>query len=208
VRHLLFKNEDTNELLYKTDYSQITSQIYREVIKRKKLWKVGEHTFKFNQDHFGQFTVFIERTLKFLEIRENTELFRHMNIFYSFLLKEMYLVSYSFKESLLQEHLSQVKDIRLGRVDFIQPLRSNPLKPFSAGLLEHVIKMLMPLEKYTRFRGINRRFNQCFEMHTQRRARGIEKAMGEYEGTNIVATTQQEIDDNLTIVKRINDLGA
>ena len=87
VKHLLTDEKVTNELLKNFDYSKVNSSVYREVLKRKSLWKVGEQVFKFNTQKFDQFYAFIERTLAFLRIREDRELFRNMNEFYSVIMK-------------------------------------------------------------------------------------------------------------------------
>ena len=90
----------------------------------------------------------------------------------------------------------------------MQPLPKGrqPFKEVSASVLSHVAKMLTVKEGFARFRGISQKFNQCFLTYAQRRARGIQIAMKEYEGTTIVQETKTEIENNLTMVKRINDL--
>jgi hypothetical protein len=98
----------TSDIINKVDYSQISSVVYREVLKRKKLWKVGEQLPLLKCDNFSSFKIFIDRTLEFLSIREDQELFRNMNEFYNIILKAMYVVSLSFQERVFANHISHI----------------------------------------------------------------------------------------------------
>ena len=80
IKGILEKDASTlNDSLNDVCYSEISSKVYREVLKRHKLWNITKCTDPLLQ----QFVRFIQKTLDFLSVRENQELFRHINEFYS-----------------------------------------------------------------------------------------------------------------------------
>lgn len=64
------------------NYSKISSKIYKEVLKRRSLWKIRQ-TEQFQDTDLNKFVKFIDSTLCFLSVRENQKLFKCMNEFYS-----------------------------------------------------------------------------------------------------------------------------
>ena len=64
-------NKNMNEVFY----SKIPSKIYKEVLKRKKLWKIGSGEGETKNEKCAKLIDFIENTLAFLEIREDAVLF-------------------------------------------------------------------------------------------------------------------------------------
>ena len=53
----------TMNLLNELDYSQISSSIYREVVKRYHLWEIGKTPLPFRNGKFDQFTSFLHKSL-------------------------------------------------------------------------------------------------------------------------------------------------
>ena len=80
-RELLSSEYSTEESLQNICYSDISSKVYREVLKRFKLWKINEQAN--SEEKLSPFIKFLNKTLDILKVRENSELFRNINEFYS-----------------------------------------------------------------------------------------------------------------------------
>ena len=129
-------------------YAQISSAIFREVVKRKKLWKIGEPIQSVKKDEVDQFFAFIDNTLDFLAIRENTELFRRMNEFYNVILKSVYIVAHAYKKRIYERHLSRVHNLRGGRVDALVPSKEKLFRNISAGILSNLVEFFTMKENF------------------------------------------------------------
>ena len=93
---LLSNEDDTAKSLQSICYSEISSKVYREVLKRFKLWKINE--LANSEEKLSPFIHFLNKTLDFLKVRENYELFRNINEFYSIIQQQQYLISLGHRE--------------------------------------------------------------------------------------------------------------
>jgi uncharacterized protein YdcH (DUF465 family) len=66
-RRALFKSHtDLNNDINNVDYSKVTTAIFKDVQKRKKLWKVDQEVKKVKNKCFETLVTFINNTLQFL----------------------------------------------------------------------------------------------------------------------------------------------
>jgi hypothetical protein len=70
--------------------------VYREVLKRFKLWKINE--LANSEEKLSPFIKFLNKTLDILKVRENSELFRNINEFYSIIQQQQYLITLGHRE--------------------------------------------------------------------------------------------------------------
>jgi hypothetical protein len=95
-RALLSSESSTEENLQTVCYSDISSKVYREVLKRFKLWKINE--LGNSEEKLLPFIKFLNKTLDILKVRENSELFRNINEFYSIIQQQQYLITLGHRE--------------------------------------------------------------------------------------------------------------
>ena len=93
---MLSSESSTEESLQKVCYSDISSKVYREVLKRFKLWKINE--LGNSEEKLSPFIKFLNKTLDILKVRENSELFRNINEFYSIIQQQQYLITLGHRE--------------------------------------------------------------------------------------------------------------
>ena len=93
---MLSSESSTEENLQTVCYSDISSKVYREVLKRFKLWKINE--LGNSEEKLSPFIKFLNKTLDILKVRENSELFRNINEFYSIIQQQQYLITLGHRE--------------------------------------------------------------------------------------------------------------
>ncbi len=176
------------------------------MIKRKKLWQVDNVNEKEKDKYYGNFLQFLDNTLNFLSVRENEELFRNMNGFYNVVLKEKYIMSLDHKKEILKQQLSHISSIKNGRVEALVKMNSSPFNKLSEGVLSNLVIFFSFKEGFSKFRQVNRKFFRTFETHMSQVFFEIPKMLKDYS-EKAITECKTEIDNNLTIVARINKMG-
>lgn len=165
-----------------------------------KLWSISDKQFSIKNDAFEQFHQFLRRSLEFLSIRENTELFRNANEFYNQILKSLYIVSLSFQEGVFKEHIAHIRNFKGGRVDWMLPCRSKPFSKVSPYLLSNVLDFFPLKLAFSKFRLISRKFNFCFIKQVHTRAFTHETKIAEYSA-DLQDKTKADIENSLIAIQ-------
>jgi len=99
-RHLFKSEAELKQMISNVDYSKISTFVYRDILKRKKLWGLDRKVVGISEQGYQVFLDCVNNTVDFLAVRENQELFSYLNEFYNLILKSIYLISLSYKERL------------------------------------------------------------------------------------------------------------
>lgn len=86
-----------------------------------------------------------------------------MNEFYNLILKQVYLVSLSFKERMLANYVQHIKNFKGGRIDGLKFSKIKVLKQFSSNMIQNLITFISYKERFSKFRRISKKFNVAFE---------------------------------------------
>lgn len=129
-------------------------------------------------------------------MRENYELFRNINEFYSIIQQQQYLITLAHRERVFYHHIEHIQNINGGRIDALQPMRTKPFTHFSLGLIFDVLEFFSIKEGFSKFRLINKRFNASFEQHITNITFRLEDRIKEYQPTAI-EETNKEIQESL-----------
>jgi len=206
-RRYLFKNEgNVKEYLSNLNYSLINTFVYKDIVKRKKLWNVEKDIATLPEKGYKTFLSFINNTVDFLAIRENGELFQYMNEFYNLILKAIFIISLSYKKRLFEKYIENISNFDGGRIDAIRPMRTKPFNKMSKDQLSNIVVFFSYKQGFMQFRNISKKFHQCFEQHLIFIVSQVPNVLKQYSDVQI-NEAKDEIRNNLTIVDRINLLG-
>lgn len=124
---------------------------------------------------------FIDNTLSFIEIRENAHLFANMNGFFNLVQKSSYIMALECKQRLFQSHINHVKNFNCGRIYMTyQPSTYKFFDKISVNVLFNIVELLSWKECFSKFRGLSRKFNQCFDIYSLKQASDISKNLNVY----------------------------
>jgi hypothetical protein len=124
-------------------------------------------------------------------VRENYELFRNINEFYSIIQQQQYLITLAHRERVFLHHIEHIQNIEGGRIDALQPMRTKPFTHFSMGLIFDVLEFFSIKEGFSKFRLVNKRFNASFEQHIVNITFRLEDRIKEYQPTTIEETNKE-----------------
>lgn len=68
-KKLLSTTEETSKMLQNICYSEISSKVYKEVLKRFRLWKINDQAN--SEPKLSPYIQFLNKTLDFLKVRED-----------------------------------------------------------------------------------------------------------------------------------------
>eukprot|EP00347_Sterkiella_histriomuscorum_P007050 403350439 len=190
-------------------YTQIGTENYKNVVRRKKMWDVENQSLPRSVNLMGLFG-YINNAITFLSIRENATLFKKMNEFYRVLLKTTYLTYYSHKKNLMIQKISHIKRFHGGRIDGLMPSKIKQLEipGLSANVLSNIIPFLSFSQAFNKFRGISRKCNNSFISYVTYFAFDIEKMLRQNYTYDQIEECKQDIKNSLTQVTRIQALGS
>eukprot|EP00347_Sterkiella_histriomuscorum_P012072 403369996 len=207
-RSFLDSQEKAISLCDDVSFTQIGTENYKYVVRRKKMWDIENQTLPQSVNLKPLFD-YIDNAIAFLSIRENITLFKKMNEFYSVLLKTTYLTYYAHKKTLMTQKISHIKRFHGGRIDGLMPSKIKQLEipGLSANVLSNIIPFLSLSHAFNKFRGISRKCNNSFVSYVTYYAFDIEKMLRQNYTQDQIEECKQDIKNSLTQVTKIQALG-